>query len=153
VIRTAPHHPNLNRYRQVRPCYQPETYFSISIESNFSIYLGALYDFDEALLLDPVAHSPLEDLVDMALRELHEEEALCGSVGSSFDLYSNQNRTHKSTNQAKIPPASKMNDPEFISDFLMDDELNLSDPTKSSWRREVVKKVISQLFFRIKLLL
>lgn len=103
-----------------------------------------MYDFDEGLLLDPVAHSPLEDLVDMALRELHEEEALCGSVGSassSFDLFNSQNkvrRPNNQTNTAKLPVAVKLNDSESISDFLMDDELNLSDPTKSSWRREVV---------------
>jgi len=101
-----------------------------------------LNDFDESLLFDPmVAHSPLEDLVGMASREFNEEEALFGSVGSAssaFDLYSQQNKPQRSANPANPAVVNKSSNAEYISDFLMEDELNLSDPTKSSWRREVV---------------
>jgi len=106
------------------------------------LFSEALYNFDEAFQLDPmVAHSPLEDLVGMALREFNEEEALCGSVVSpsgNFDLYNQHYKPRRPVNQLKSTVRSKQNEAELFSDFHIEDELNLCDPTKSSWRREVV---------------
>ena len=139
--------------------------------------LGATsnYDGDEGYFFDPAAHSPLENLVDIAQQELTEEETLfglyndsssshhnntgegsvgtaAGSVGSAcsaFDFYYNgceiNNKTpvnkkaglnnHNNNNNKPIPRGL---DSYSFGDFYMEDELNLSDPTKSSWRRDLV---------------
>ena len=75
-----------------------------------------------------------------------------GSACSAFDFYSNSYdyRVSKKSSSSlmvsnkninnNINNNSKhmLNDTSSVGDFFMEDELNLSDPTKSSWRHDIV---------------
>ena len=134
--------------------------------------IASAYDYDDGYYFDPAAHSPLENLVDIAQQELTEEETLfglyddshhnntdgsigtaAGSVGSScsaFDFYydgcelNNRAPFKKSNNIVSNNLNNNNNISKHIDshhsmgDFFMEDELNLSDPTKSSWRHDIV---------------
>jgi hypothetical protein len=131
------------------------------------------HGFDDGYYFDPAAHSPLENLVDIAQQELTEEETLfglyedshhnntdgsigtaAGSIGSScsaFDFYydgcelnnrapfKRSNNVVNNLNNNNNNTISKHMDSHLsMGDFFMEDELNLSDPTKSSWRHDIV---------------